>query len=382
MTIDEKGDWLDSQLQQNSTAASLAPELLTSPNETPRNSSGATNILQNLDLFDSSKAATGPLLSDAGTQFCDVRTTFGHSRQTAEGRAVQELVGGPDQATGTERYLGSRRYAQRIAAESEILRHGMAALPQLLHGTESADPEISRRCTQLIPRLLRQQGISADALLNSRNTQNAEDMFQSALGRMPSKTEQDALRKTIDTAIAERIAQPQSERNMVDYISHIGIGKGSATPADAALIRSFDHLDSPAGRRQLNDRLVNLAQINGHGNLTAAEQESIARQLLDIGQLMSPATVHNYRIGARMSHAYAMEGTPQEVRNFLMDTLRACRGNEGLGMAQLICRRNLDQDPQVMQAFLAAGGTQTKIDAVRAIQRQQQQQQQGWAPKK
>ncbi len=64
----------------------------------------------------------------------------------------------PPDPAALVRQLGSSVFAQRQAAEKQLLALGPAALPAVAAGVASPDPEVARRCRELGRRIRAAQG--------------------------------------------------------------------------------------------------------------------------------------------------------------------------------------------------------------------------------
>jgi hypothetical protein len=99
-----------------------------------------------------------------------------------EGRRAEELV----------EMLGSPRFAEREAAEKELLRLGAAALPAVRAGLKSADAEVRSRCKQLLGPLERQEwkrkadAYAADLRGERRHDLPLREVYEKLAGTGPS----------------------------------------------------------------------------------------------------------------------------------------------------------------------------------------------------
>lgn len=224
------------------------------------------------------------------------------------------------------------------------------------HITESERETISNQLAQLSlvssPAQIRELAVGARVALSNRlelldaNSSRAGEL-RAAAQQMVDPPNPEA-RPEISQALRNQLIRPQ-------WLTDMRYGKNN--PPSDETIRQVDRMATEQGRRDVVQRLGQLARMLTSDDMTATGREIISSQILELSEATSPRQMAVDRIESRMALAQHLTrandcANERRIHTLVLEAHRLAteKGTGGLLLKEIL-QMGLDQNPMFMQQF-------------------------------
>ncbi len=358
------------------------PPLVNTRDITRSDSTNNVNESRERNVNLPSNAAT--FLPDAGLLLESLKNNApGDARvnQPVSSRVHQLVSGAGDTVSlSSSSEIPGRPFRNWDNARTELTRIGISALPQLLLTIPSPGTDLNLRRLAEGTRDGIVSNISDMQLLDLRDQRLRDQVINTGLGRRPTPEEAPVLNAALDEQIsfsmARRLVNPEwlsLAQSFSDFKVH--------RPLTVEAVRQLDRFATEEGQRQISSRLSQLSAMFSSRHLTNSEREVVYQRIREVAVFMSPASVAESRVAARIELAYfrhlvSPDADRALIHSNVLEAFSMGDARARSSVSKAILEMGLDENEAFMQQFsrLAPARTILQMQERRAQIRLNQEQ--------